>query len=249
MRKVSVSIVSHQNADEILPLLMYLIGIEEIEEVIVVSNIPETFKLDLFSGTEKLRFFTNKVIKGFGANHNFAFRESKADFFCILNPDVSLDSNIFQELIENLNKPSVGLVGPKLVGAAGEPADSARNFLTLSALFGRLFLREKIIADYQGPLVAREVDWISGAFMLFRSDVFRKLNGFDERYFMYVEDMDLCSRMRELGWKVMYVPKVLARHFAKRKSRTDLHHFLWHCNSLLRYIAKHPLRFLGLLRR
>jgi GT2 family glycosyltransferase len=79
-------------------------------------------------------------------------------------------------------------------------------------------------------------DWIAGMFMLFRSELFREVGGFDERYFLYYEDVDLCFRLRQHGYEVILVPDARAVHFAQRQSHRNLRYLLWHVRSLVRFL-------------
>jgi len=76
--------------------------------------------------------------------------------------------------------------------------------------------------------------WIPGLFMMFRSDAYREIGGFDERFFMYGEDFDICARTQLAGWKLQVAENLLARHDAQRASRTDAKHLYWHVTSLLK---------------
>ena len=77
-------------------------------------------------------------------------------------------------------------------------------------------------------------DWIPGLFMLFRSSAYREVKGFDERFFMYGEDFDICARTRLAGWKLQIAEDLLTRHDAQRASRSDAKHLYWHITSLLK---------------
>ncbi|HET7200570.1 MAG TPA: glycosyltransferase, partial [Burkholderiales bacterium] len=79
-------------------------------------------------------------------------------------------------------------------------------------------------------------DWVGGMFMLFRSDVFAALGGFDPAYHLYYEDVDLCARLRRKGYDVRLVPGASASHFARRQSRRSAKYLAWHLRSMLRYL-------------
>ena len=82
--------------------------------------------------------------------------------------------------------------------------------------------------DYRIDGVTLSPDWVAGMFMLFRKDVYAELAGFDERYFLYYEDVDLCWRLRKRGLDVRLVPTVSATHDARRQSRRSVRHLRWH---------------------
>jgi len=89
--------------------------------------------------------------------------------------------------------------------------------------------------DYRIEQAALSPDWVAGMFMLFRSPVFDELQGFDERYFLYYEDVDLCRRLRNRGYEVRLVPSISAVHDARRESHQSLRHLRWHLASILRF--------------
>jgi GT2 family glycosyltransferase len=92
--------------------------------------------------------------------------------------------------------------------------------------------------------------WIPGLFMLFRSEAYREIGGFDERFFMYGEDFDICARTQLAGWKLQVAEDLLARHDAQRASRSSHRHLYWHVTSLLKVWSSAAFwRFRGALRK
>ena len=186
--QVTISVVSHGHKDFIIPLLEQLSALPEISEIILTLNIPEVFDISSF---KKIKLIRNDLPKGFGENHNFAFQYSTAPFFCVLNPDISLIENPFPGLLSAANKPGIGLVAPMIKNLKGETEDSARYFLTPFTLMRRYLTSY----DDSYPMVEGgsnfSPEWVAGMFMLFKSTVYRELNGFDESYYLYVEDVDI----------------------------------------------------------
>jgi hypothetical protein len=90
--------------------------------------------------------------------------------------------------------------------------------------------------DYEMSTAPMSPDWVAGMFMLFRREVFAEMSGFDERYFLYYEDVDLCRRLRRRGYDVRLVPTVTAVHDARRESRRSLRHLRWHLASMARFL-------------
>jgi hypothetical protein len=137
-------------------------------------------------------------------------------------------------MLEALADPEIGACGPLVVGRDGSLEDSARRFPT----FGRLFLRKLLRQsdpDYAISKDKQPVDWLAGMFLLFRHDVYRAINGFDDRYFMYMEDVEICRFLRRRGFKVIWVTSVSVLHDAARASRGSTRHMWWHVTSMLRY--------------
>ncbi len=203
--------------------------------VILTFNIPESTAIGDAELPFPVKVIRNAAPTGFGANHNAAFRECDNAYFCVLNPDVRLDGNPFPALVAELAAPNVGVAAPKIVSPAGNVEDSARHFPTVGFLARKLFGLATGL-DYSIGQTVLSPDWVAGMFMLFRAPVFAELGGFDERYFLYYEDVELCRRLRNHGYDVRLVPSVRAVHDARRDSHRNLRHLRWHLASILRYL-------------
>jgi hypothetical protein len=232
---VSISIVSHQHGALVNELLGGIARCCRNVEVLLTVNIEERLPFDEASFDIPLRIVRNATARGFGANHNAAFRRAQGRYFCVLNPDMRLNADPFPVLIEALADPRVGVVAPRVANPAGETEDSARRFPSLWVIV-RKALTGAQHHDYEVANAPLRPEWVAGMFMLFRSEVFRQLGGFDERYFLYYEDVDLCRRLRRLGYDALLEPRAVALHDARRASHRDLRHFLWHTRSLARFL-------------
>ncbi len=182
----------------------------------------------------------NTAAKGFGANHNQAFATCEEEYFCVLNPDILFIDNPFPLLIASLADTLVGVAGPVLTDSVGVVQDSARLFPTPARIFRRILFRNleyPIHIENQGFCYP---DWIAGMFMLFPAALFRKIGGFDEGYFMYCEDADICCRLKKTGYRTLLEPQVKAIHNAQRSSHRTMQHFRWHVGSLMRFFFHHP---------
>ncbi len=206
-------------------------------EVILTINIGENLTFSAADFGFPIRIVKNAAIKGFGANHNAAFEFAKTNYFCVLNPDIRLEKDPFPYLIAQLANPTIGVAAPLIVSPSGWPEDSARRFPTpLSILKKAIFgTRGHEYAIGETPIFP---DWVGGMFMVFRSGIFRKIGGFDDRYFLYYEDVDLCWRLRRCGYQVILVPLVHAVHDARRMSRRNIRYLSWHVSSMLRFFMK-----------
>lgn len=233
---IAISIVSHGHGAMLEHLVAQLQSCPEVGRIILTCNIPE-------SGTwafgERLEVINNPAPKGFGANHNAAFARCREDYFCVLNPDIELQGNPFTALLAVLKLNEGALVAPLIVAPDGRVEDSVRYFPT-----GRSLVR-KVLGGHDGryPLQKGQKpfspEWVAGMFMLFRSDSFVRLGGFDEGYFLYYEDVDICVRVWKAGMKVIVCPSVSAIHDARRDSHRSLRHLRWHLSSVLRYFLLH----------
>ncbi len=179
----------------------------------------------------------NDTPRGFGQNHNAAFGRCTTPCFGILNPDLALAaSEPFTALVERLlAERDSGAVAPQVLSAAGSVEDSVRANLTPASLFARQLLRRRERLDTQVP-ARRGVPfyWLAGMCLVVDSQAFRFVGGFDERYFLYCEDYDLCARLYLSGRSLVVEPRARIVHDARRDSHGSLRHLRWHLQSLLK---------------
>ena len=183
---------------------------------------------------------------GFGTGVNRGAATVDAEFILVMNPDTVVEPGMVKALVAALDAdPHVGIVGPLIETLEGEVYPSARTFPTMADAVGHAFLglirpdnrftRRYRMLDWDHAAV-RRVDWVSGACMLVRQTCFRGLGGFDESFFMYLEDVDLCWRARRAGWEVAYEPAARVVHV--QGVSADLHPYRMiaaHHRSLLRF--------------
>lgn len=238
---ISISIVSHQQAVLLRPLL------NDIErccnshplEVLLTLNLPETLPFSAADFSFPVSVHTNATPQGFGANHNRAFARASGQYFCVMNPDIRLDSEVFAALVACLQDVKVGVAAPVVIGVSGAIEDNARHFPT------PLKILCKALGGCQGSDYAVQdapvfPDWVAGMFMLFRREVFEELAGFDQRYFLYYEDVDMCARLRLLGYAVALCPAAQVVHHARRTSHRSIRYMRLHLTSMLRFFCTAP---------
>lgn len=234
--EVTVSLVSHGHGGMVWRLVDQLVACTEVTQVIVTLNIPEAIPVRLH---HKVILIENDTPKGFGANHNATFALAKGEFYCVINPDIELAQNPFGFLVGSLSDLHVGLVAPLVVGTAGVPEDSMRCFLTPWSMVKRVLgLNSGAYSVRQGGCDFAP-DWVAGMFMLFKSEAYAKVGGFDERYFMYCEDADICTRLWKAGYKVVGRLSASVIHNAQRASHRNFRHLSWHVRSMARYFWGH----------
>ncbi|WP_399685528.1 glycosyltransferase [Xenophilus sp.] len=223
---VTVSIVSHGQQALIGPLLgdldRFCAGV--VGKVVLTVNIPEPEALADRAWRFPVERIANATPKGFGANHNQAFAHCATPWFLVLNPDIRLDGDVLSPLLA-LAQERTGLLAPRILEPGRTAPEPHRRLITPREILAR---RKP---GYTAPAVP---DWIPGLFMLLRSRAYADVRGFDERFFMYGEDFDLCARLRLAGWSIRIGEDLLARHEAQRASRRSLRHLQWHVGSLLR---------------
>jgi hypothetical protein len=237
---IVVSVVSHGQNELAAPLVRYLLACPDVQKVILTCNIPDEFAL---SPHPKLEIINNFRKQGFGKNHNQAFEKARIlhpdmSYFCVLNHDITIFQNPFPHLLSHFARHEVALVAPAILSPSGHPEDSARIFPTIFGLLQKAlgWSLGRFIAPKDGS--AFEPDWVAGMFMLLRIKDFEAVNGFDENYFLYYEDVDLCWRLRRNGKSIMCDPRVAVVHDARRDSRRSLRYLSWHVRSALRFVAK-----------
>lgn len=235
--RITISIVSHGQAFLIRHLLSDLAGLSKKNfEVVITINIPEDESA--YQGFPfPLRIIHNKKPKGFGANHNTAFSQSKTKWFAVVNPDIRINSIDFETLLAPFVNQAVAAVAPVVLSVDGRVEDSFRRFPTLMKLANRVFFRQHN-PDYKFELDPFSVDWVAGMFVVFRRDAYHEVGGFDDRrFFMYFEDADICRRIRAKGLSVIVNPKSEVVHMAQRASHRNLKHMCWHVVSAIRYLT------------
>ncbi|MCB1915087.1 MAG: glycosyltransferase [Rhodocyclaceae bacterium] len=173
--------------------------------------------------------------RGFAANHNQLAAAGKADVIAVLNPDLRIDAAVLEGLLPAFDDPATGIVAPRIYGADGRLADNARRVLTPRRLLRDRLRPDRRRSDYPDAARACEPEWVAGMCLLIRRRTFEDLGGFDARYRMYCEDMDLCVRAWLAGWAVRCLPAQGVVHEARRASLRDPRHFAWHVASLLRF--------------
>lgn len=236
---VSLSIVSHGQG-ALITRLLDDIGHpgwrgDTTFEVIVTLNIPEDEHWLEGPFPFPVTVIRNERPKGFGANHNAAFRIARGKLFAVVNPDIRLSSFRIDDLIIALDREKAGVCGPLVKAPDGADEDSARRFPTITRLFRRK-LRTKHAPDYRPSATPVEVDWLAGMFLLFPSSIYREIGGFDERYFMYLEDVEICRHLGHRGRTALWVTSTAVIHDASRASRRSIRHLRWHIGSLARYL-------------
>jgi len=169
--------------------------------------------------------------RGFGAANNVALETADARYVLFLNPDTEFLAGDLKGLVAALDRrPRIGLAGVRQVGGGGELAPSIRRFpSTLNMLAEavaieripvlRRFLGERVLAPSAYER-ATPCDWTSGSFMLARREALAAIGGFDESFFLFSEETDLCWRLKDAGWEVAHLPLVTIRHFESERSAT-----------------------------
>ena len=186
---------------------------------------------------------------GYVAGANLGARSSQRELLFICNPDLVTEPDAIERLAEALDAHlDAAVAGPMLLETDGSVYPSGRTFPDLGEALGHGFVglfwrdnpwtrRYRLVGDEQHR--ARNADWVSGASFLVRRDAFEAVGGFDEAYFMYVEDVDLCWRLHRAGWAVLYEPSSRVVHEQGRStSREPYRMLVAHHRSILRFAGR-----------
>lgn len=254
MRDIHLSIVSHGHAQHLARLFACLTDMPSSHryQITLVKNVAET---DLRPQQQSIpvRVIDNESPQGFGRNHNMAFGEPPvADpcaYFVVLNPDTQPLGDLFADLASQLDRLATpGVIAPAVFSPEGEREDSARKLPTIGRLLRKLFGETgswKVPID--NGLFAP--DWVAGMCMVFPHQAFREVGGFDERYHLYYEDVDICCRLWLAGYSVWVDPAQSIVHAAQRHSRRDWRYLRWHLASITRFLASGVYRKARVLHR
>lgn len=191
---------------------------------------------------------------GFGAGNNRGIPYAQGEYVLFLNSDTLVTEGALNRLVDFGNQhPDIGVIGPRLLNSDGSLQFSCRRFPNLGAGFfrntplGRLFPNNRYTRNYLmndwGHDSERDVDWLSGAALMIRRTLLGKLDGFDERFYMYCEDVDLCYRAHKEGWRVTYFPYAEIYHRIGRSSDKVPTRMTWFFHqSMYLFYKKHYAR-------
>lgn len=245
--KIIASLVLYQHSyDDIKKTLESLVAEKSIDKIYIVDNGTHCQWLDNFyyPKTEIVRLSDNR---GFGAGHNavFTLAKDQCDYFLICNPDISFSPGQVDTLYAFSNARNSGLVIPKVVYPDGSLQHGCKLLPSPWQLFLRRFASsvkqeanenyELRSADYDKVFFAPS---LSGCFMLISSEALNAIGGFDERYFLYMEDVDLSRRVCTANLRVEYCPSSTVVHESQRRSYRDFTFLLYHITSAIKYFNK-----------
>lgn len=257
---VDIIVVNHNSTDCTIKCLksvyQALNGIAA--KIYIVDNAsrdrPERIK-NIFPD---VRLISNLKNVGFSKAMNHAFSISDSPYVIMLNPDTVVTDNFFKETLEFIKtNQNIGILGPKIYNDDGTIQGSARKFPNFwTSIFGRKSPLTKLFPN--NPITKNEFicyscngenaidsDWVSGACMVINRKAVEEVKGFDERFFLYWEDTDICRRIKEKGWKIIYYRNACVVHLvgqsSSKKPLFSTLHFHRSCFYLFKKHAKWPL--------
>lgn len=236
MPKVSIIILTYNSSDYIGQLLISIKNSHKDNndfEIIAVDNSStddtvsqianlksSTFaKASADKQITNLKLIENKDNLGFAAGINRGSKEANGECLLFLNPDSVFEKGNINDLVSVFEKfEKVGIVGGKLIDKNGKAEKSAGRFFGLFEFFLMTLGLDELFGIRFSPNQTTRVDFVSGGFMMIRKDLFEKLNGFDENFFMYVEDADFCKRAAKVGYQTYFTPEAELIHVSHGSS-------------------------------
>lgn len=247
--RIYISVISHGHA-ELIKKIDALPALAKENIVVLKCNRPEDFPaLSSYCEMHGIFLLAENYGLGFGENNNYIFKHcrnklglSENDYFIVMNPDVKIDNANLKKLQLNLENDNANLAAINLYKNEEKTIsdDSIRRFPRFID-FINSYLFKKNTTKYNKKIIKEPmcVDWAAGSFLVFKSKHYAALNGFDKRYFMYCEDIDICYRSNKIKSPVIYYPDVIAIHFAKHANRAIISkHFYWHLKSVATFMIR-----------
>ncbi len=226
-------------------------------EVIVSSNSNyPAEKQSLIAGDDpSVKWVFNTGNLGFAGGMNSGIRNTSrsSGFIVIMNQDVRIVSNKFGEVLNYFRShPETGIIGTRIINKEGELQDTFRKFITPHSLvqrqLKRIYHNQQVVFEYEDHSSAIPVDWVCGGFMVIARDVIDSVGLLDENYFLYVEDMDWCYRVKLSGKEVVYYPMFTVEYQGDRKSikflltqKLPTKYFTYHLRSYFYFLRKNRL--------
>ncbi len=260
--QVTIIIVNYNTRELLLECINSVIdSSEEMRiEIIVVDNDSKDGSAEAVRGAfPEVVLLANSTNLGFGAACNQAIKTARSPFVLLLNSDARLTAEALKAVYDCMeSEESCGAAGCKLVNAEGRQATNTRNFLTpfnqtleqanLTSRLSSRYLRRSYSPKVDGELKDRSVDWIDGACLMLRRAALDEVGLFDERFFMYSEDEDLCLRLKRHGWSVCYSAAGTAFHRGGATTEKDRVNMLTHFYfGQILFLRKHRGRSSALL--
>lgn len=248
MKDISITIVAYNDEEDVRN------AVRSIMECTAVTISRELFLVDNSTRENGLKTLEQEYPEvvyvrprknlGFGGGHNYVLSKLDSRFHAIVNPDILLTEDSFSSLLKFMERESIGMAVPRMTDEEGNLQAVYRRELTVADMGIRMFLPSHFKKrqfyhtmqdmDYGKPFL---VPFAQGSFLFIRTELFRQLGGFDRRYFMYMEDADLCRRVNEQS-SLWYCPDTTVIHKWERGSHKDRALLKMHLASMIRYFGK-----------
>jgi N-acetylglucosaminyl-diphospho-decaprenol L-rhamnosyltransferase len=245
---VAAVVVSY-NVRELLQRCLDSLRADGLGRVVVVDNASADDTVEAMRARPDIDLVALERNVGFAGGANRGVARTDTPYVAIVNPDEVVEPGCTATLVAALeDDPGLAVVGPRITTPDGRTYPSARTFPDLVVAAGHAFLylvwpsnpfsRRYRMVDWDHAS-AREVDWVAATHIVVRRSAWEQVGGFDDGYFMYMEDVDLCWRLRRAGWKVGYEPGATVVHDIGRSTdQTPYRMIVAHHRSLWRYARR-----------
>ena len=251
MVDISCSLVIYKNEKgQLLNAINSFLNTKLNVKLILIDNSP-TDELKSLCLDQRVEYIFNPTNPGFGTSHNIGILKlaTKSKYHLILNPDIYFEINVLDEIIKFMDKyKHIGLVMPKILYPDGTTQYLAKLLPSPLTFFVRRILRNlPVVGKYfasnfdlkfSGYNKIFEAPYLSGCFMVFRSEVLLRINGFDQNYFMHMEDLDISRRILQAGYKNIFFPSVFVYHDHIYKSTLEIKSMKMYLKSAIYYFNK-----------
>lgn len=254
MIDITIAVVAYVNYEEVIELVKSIemhTDKKITKKIFIIDNSSDKTDnsqkaqlVDSIGVYEDVEYVNINDNLGFGKGHNSIIPLLNSKYHAIVNPDIVLQEDSFSKIIEFMDTSSAGLCIPHMVDEHGTRLDVYRRELTVFDVFVRFFCSNHFkrrqrwhtmqSSNYDKPF---RVPFGQGSFLVIRTELFKEISGFDERFFMYLEDADLCKRVNEIS-EVVYFPGTTVIHKWERGSHKNLKLFKMHMKSMFKYFSK-----------
>lgn len=244
---IYVSVVSHGHF-EIISKLNSLPALASDEQIkVCVKDNLSSHEMRTYCAAHKIDYVVTNKSQGFGENNNLIYHFyseeiTDDDYFVILNPDVYVDPTTLKLAINNMQDRDVKLATINLFRDQDYTVydNSVRSFQKLKDFIKSYFFKKNTTIVKKEEIHSPTfVDWAAGSMLIFKSGLYKRLHGFNEMYFMYCEDIDICWRAKQyFSERVLYLPHLRGVHHAQFSNRRFLSkHFIWHVKSIIIFLS------------
>lgn len=244
--ELSIVIVEYHSVDEICSCVDRIFSKLSLPfEIIVSSNscYTQAEQEKVQTSEPRVKWLFNEQNGGFAYAMNKGLKASCGEYVVIMNSDCMVNSDMEDMVAFMRRHPDVGVVGPKIHDEEGNLQDSARSYVSLPHFVWRqikrmMFHRVCVLNSHMDYDKTQTVDWVIGAFMMVSREAYVKTGGLDDCFFMYAEDLDWCTRIRQAGFEVVYYADSEIIYKGTRRARSDMNYAKIFLRSHLLYWKK-----------
>ncbi|HFC30053.1 MAG TPA: glycosyltransferase family 2 protein [Oceanospirillales bacterium] len=252
---ITVIIVNYNTGALLQQVVSQVLTDDSVSEIIIVDNNSQDESMSLLPENKKIQIYYRTENHGFAASCNFAANKTKAEYLLFLNPDCIPTQDSIKQLVQELQQQAkAAIIGCLVKNPDGSEQRATRRRLPtlMRAIktYSRIEKLAKVCTCFAGvnlnfapmPTKTQQVQAISGAFIIMRANIFHKIGGFDEKYPLHFEDLDLFKRTQDAGYKLLFNPNISVVHHQGTSSLSNPDVKNLKKQGLLRYFKKHESR-------